>query len=314
MNKSIFFRMILLALTLTALLSNLAVPTSAQRFSEWSGPENLGSVINTASSDGCPFISKDNRELYFASNRTGGLGANDVYASVREDETSPWTAPVHLGINSSADDFCPTLAQDAHYLFFVSARAGGCGGNDIWVVRRKDKEDVLGWGEPENLGCQVNSAASDITPSIFEGEDGTVYLYFSSTRIGGQGGMDIYVSALQRDGTFGPATAVTELNTPYNDARPNIRYRDGLEIFFESDRPDTLGSTDIYSSTRESTSSTWLTPQNLGILVNSPSLEGRPSLSFDGNDLYFMSGRPGGFGSNDIYVTHRSRLRGKPIE
>jgi Tol biopolymer transport system component len=233
--------------------------------------------------------------------------------SQRESVDSPWQAPVHLNINSTADDFCPTLAPNSHYLFFVSARPGGCGGNDLWVVRRKDKEDILGWGEPENLGCDVNSVASDITPSIFEDEDGSVYLYFSSTRSGGLGGMDIYVSTLREDGTFGVPVNVTELNTAFTDQRPNIRYRDGLEIFFESDRPGALGSTDIYSSTRSSTSSAWEMPENLGPNVNSAALEGRPSLSFDGRDLYFMSNRTGAVGSNDIYVTHRIKVRGRTI-
>ena len=44
--------------------------------------------------------------------------------------------------------------------------------------------------------------------------------------------------------------------------------------------------------------------------VNSASVEGRPSLSFDGTSLYFMSNRLGGFGNLDVYVTTRSKLRG----
>jgi hypothetical protein len=49
---------------------------------------------------------------------------------------------------------------------------------------------------------------------------------------------------------------------------------------------------------------------NLGPGVNSISAETRPSLSFDGMTLYFGSSRIGGFGSSDIYVTTRERLRG----
>lgn len=314
MNSSIIRFTVGAAIAVFA-LSLAATPAQAQRYSDWTTPVNLGSAVNSTSSDGCPFIAKDNLNLFFASTRAGGLGANDLYASQRESEESPWGAPAHININSAADDFCPTLAPNAHYLFFVSARAGGCGGNDIYVVRRKSKEDPLGWSDPENLGCQFNSLQSDITPSIFEDEDsGTVYLYFSSNRPGGPGMMDIYVSILEPDGTFGTPTLVTGLNTASNDQRPNIRYRDGLEIFFESDRSGTLGSTDIYSSTRETIASAWSAPENLGVVVNSSSLEGRPSLSFDGTELYFMSGRPGGLGSNDLYVTRRSITRGPQID
>jgi hypothetical protein len=143
---------------------------------------------------------------------------------------------------------------------------------------------------------------------MFTDENGMTYLYFSSNRIGAQG-MDIYVSVLQPDGKFGVPVPVAELNTPFNDMRPNIRYRDGLEIFFESNRNDPTASNDLFGSVRENTSSAWSMPQSLGPLVNSPFLEGRPSLSFDGTELYFMSNRQGG--SPDIYVTRRNKLTGQ---
>lgn len=116
---------------------------------------------------------------------------------------------------------------------------------------------------------------------------------------------DIYVSTLQPNGQFGAPVLVAGLNTEFNDLRPNIRVRDGLEIFFESNRPGTLGLTDLYVSTRASTSSPWSTPINLGATVNSASGESRASLSFDGRELYFQSNRPGGQGGEDIYVSRR---------
>ena len=285
----------------------------AQRYSPWSAPENLGPGINTTFLDGCPFISKDDRSLFFATNRDYGIGQpTDLWVSLRESRDAAWGEPFSLGadINTAgAEEFCPTLTISGRYLYFVSNRPGGCGGNDIYVARRLDKDSFIHWGEPQNLGCQVNSAASDITPSLFEDDDGTVYLYFSSNRPGGVGMQDIYVSILGPDGVFGPAALVPGLNTASNDLRPNIRVRDGLEIFFESNRSGTLGSTDLYVSTRESTASPWTTPENLGAPVNSAFVEGRASLSFDGTELYFMSNRPGVFGDQqDIYVTRRTRL------
>ena len=62
---------------------------------------------------------------------------------------------------------------------------------------------------------------------------------------------------------------------------------------------------------RESTSDAWSSPTNLGPVVNSEAVEGRPSLSFDATTLYFMSSRPGGSGGIDLYVTTRSKLRGR---
>ena len=304
-----------LVLGLILALANVSI---AQRYSAWSAPVTLGSPVNTAGLDGCPFISKDNLDLIFATNRPTNSGPVDLWVSHRESVDSPWEDPVSLGsdINTAGfAEFCPTLTISGRYLYFVSDRPGGCGGSDIYVARRLSKDSFTDWGEPQNLGCQVNSPQNDITPSLFEDDDGTVYMYFSSNRPGGMGNMDVYVSTLQPDGVFGSAVGVGALNTTFNDMRPNIRVRDGLEIFFESNRTGSIaGSVDLYSSTRETTGSPWSVPVNLGSMVNSAGLESRPALSFDGTQLYFGSVRAGGLGDQDIYVITRSRLRGGPVQ
>jgi hypothetical protein len=295
-----------------------AVPTRAQRFSEWSAPENLGPVVNSERGDGGPFLSKDGLHLFFMSNRgtTFFNAPSDIYVSHRETRNSPWGEPVSLGpdINTPSDEAFPFLTISGRYLFFNSNRPGGCGNQDIYVARRLDKKSFTEWSEPENLGCQVNSTGVELSPSIFEDEDGTVYLFFSSgLRPGGMGFGDIYFTTLQPDGSWGPVSPVSEFNTPFNEIRPSIRQRDGLEIFFDSARPDSMAlSPDIYTSTRASTSSMWGAPENLGTIVNSDFIDGGAKLSFDGTELYFMSNRPGGSGSQDIYVTRRTRLTGEP--
>ncbi len=72
------------------------------------------------------------------------------------------------------------------------------------------------------------------------------------------------------------------------------------------------GSPDLYASERECTLCPWQAPVNLGPIVNSDFIEGGAKLSFDGRELYFMSNRPGGSGSQDIYVVRRERLTGRP--
>ena len=288
------------------------------RYDSWSPPVNLGAPVNTNNLDGCPFISRDGLALFFASNRhLFGAGPTDLYVSERADRDAPWGDPVSLGTDinmASGEELCPTLTISQRYLFLVSNRAGGCGGNDIYVARREDKKSFTSWGTPENVGCHVNSPQSDITPSLFEDEDGTTYLYFSSNRPGGVGLADIYISTLQPDGSFGSPVLAPGLNTTFIDQRPNLRVRDGLEIYFESNRPGALGgSLDLWVATRPDTASGWSTPEHLPDPVNSTAVDGRPSLSFDGTELYFMSNRsPGGLGEQDVYVATRSKLTGKP--
>ena len=151
---------------------------------------------------------------------------------------------------------------------------------------------------PVNLGCTVNSSADEASPSLVESE-----LYFSSTRAGGAGGSDIYVSAF--DGvSLGAPALVAALSTELNDNRPNLR-RDGLEIFVDSNRPGGVGGIDLWTSTRASLSDPWSAPTNLGAGVNSVANDLRASLSWDGTTLYFGSTRAGGEGSQDLYFITR---------
>jgi hypothetical protein len=78
-------------------------------------------------------------------------------------------------------------------------------------------------------------------------------------------GPDIYVSRV-RDGSFGPAEAVAELNSAASDAQPNVR-KDGREIAFASNRVAAAGQ-DLRVATRESVDDPWSAPVNLGAAVN----------------------------------------------
>jgi Tol biopolymer transport system component len=102
----------------------------------WSKPVNLGSTVNSSSSDLHPNISSDGLSLYFASNRTGGSGPDDIYVTTRASVPEPWGTPVNLGpqINTPAEDFCPSLSPDRSTLYFASSGHGGYGYYDMWQV------------------------------------------------------------------------------------------------------------------------------------------------------------------------------------
>ena len=111
-------------------------------------------------------------------------------------------------------------------------------------------------------------------------------------------------------GCFGPAVLVTELSSVSTENRPSIR-RDGLEIFFQSNRMGSIGLGDLWVATRESTLDAWSTPVNLGSIVNTTFIEQNAYLSSDNKTLFFSSDRPGGFGGLDLYMSTRTRLRGQ---
>ena len=298
-----------LALTVLLVLGLVAYNAAASKFSDWSAPVNLGPIVNSAFNDFAPAVSKNGLSLYFSSDRPGGLGPSDIWVSQRNSRDDPWGVPVNLGppVNTSFGERAPNFSRDGHWMFFVSDRPGGVGGDDLWVSWRTNIHDDLGWQPPINLGAGVNSATFDAGATFFENDEaGTPLLFFSSTRAGGPGGEDIYVSAQTADGSFGPATLVSELSSPQADRRPTIRF-DGLEIIFFSNRPGALGGADLWASTRETVFDSWSVPVNLGPVVNSTSNEGPSYLSSDGRSLILTSDRPGGFGALDLYVTTRQR-------
>lgn len=309
------FRSIVTALGAAVLLvgSSSEMLVGAQKYSAWSPPVNLGPVINSPFFDGNPAISKDGLTLYFTSNRPKGIGGNDIWVASRESLDSPWGLPANLSsINTVSNEIAPVLSRDEHYLFFVSNRPGGAGGPDIWVSFRQHVHEnfgEFGWGPAVNLGSPVNTAFSDSTPAYFENQElGLPQLFFSSSRTGGPGSLDIYVSELQADGRFGAATLIPELSSAQSDSQLSV-FRNGLQMFLTSDRIGTTGGNDLWMSVRQSVSDVWSAPVNLGPTVNTVSNDGSPAISSDGETLFFASDRLGGWGGPDIYMTTRTKGR-----
>src|SRR5688572_11274854 len=100
-----------------------AVLARAGELSGWSDVKRVDLTngthpdFNTSSTDGCPFISRDGKTFYMASNRdiTKGL---DIWVSTRASETDGWSLPANVEtVNTTADDFCPTISRDGHLLY-----------------------------------------------------------------------------------------------------------------------------------------------------------------------------------------------------
>lgn len=97
-------------------------------------PEALGSQINSAYNEYCPFIDTDENFLMFASDRPGWYNGNmDLYISFKDSENS-WGEAINMGsdINQSNAMF-PSVTLDGKYLFFVSGRTGDIGYNPYWI-------------------------------------------------------------------------------------------------------------------------------------------------------------------------------------
>ncbi len=301
----------------------------------WEAPENLGCVVNGPYFDAGPTYFEDEATgvttLYFTvrNNPPTSDQGFDIYASTRTGDEGAFGSPVLVPeLSSPYRDTRTAIRRDGLEMFLSSGRPGddvvgrSAGNEDLWVSMRATTGDA--WSPPLNLnlvnqqlgGPPVNGAAFDGAPAL--SFDGTT-LYFFSERPGGLGARDLYVTTRARLGSFGdvwadagdayndwsaPANLGPPVNTGALEQTPGVS-KDGLSLYFACACLDSLGSTDIYVSQRASVDDPWGPPQNLGSPVNTPFDDQAPTPTIDGHRLYLRSNRPGGFGNNDLYVSHR---------
>jgi len=173
----------------------------------------------------------------------------------------------------------------------------------------------------KNLGPEINSEYDDGMPAI--SADGKT-LIFTSRRPDTKGGAidpntgqyfdDIYISNWNdKTNTWDTATNnLGELNSTGHDAILGFS-PDGNTIFLYRNSPISkkdffvggIGGGDIYYSTKK-TDGKWGIPRPMPKPINSTYFEGSCSLSPDGNTLFFVSERKGGYGSADIWRSHRT--------
>jgi len=158
----------------------------------WETPENLGPSVNSAFDDAdCLPVGNQNAngEFWFTSlNRPAGKGGYDIYKSeIGADGSFGPAAPV-AELNTTGRDTRLTLTGNGLTIYFTSNRAGGLGGIDIWTASRKTRNSPF--CTPVNV-AGINSSADDRSPSI---TTNGMELYFTSTRAGGLGSDDAYVT------------------------------------------------------------------------------------------------------------------------
>src|SRR3989454_11778264 len=102
---------------------------------------------------------------------------------------------------------------------------------------------------------------------------------------------------------LGPA-----INSASDEQHPAIS-KDGLSLYFASDRAGGMGGLDIYVSQRSSVDDPWGPPANLGHNINSAGNDLAPTFSPDGHLLYFHSNGRGGCGGADLFVSRRHDKR-----
>lgn len=161
----------------------------------WEAPKNLGSEVNSSFNDGPAVYFEDDAgtaTLYFGSNRPGGIGGADIYASTLQPDGTFGPAVLVPELSSPRRDRVLGIRRDGLELFLASDRPGslGTGTFDVWVATRASTSDP--WSTPVNLGPIVNTADDDGGAAALS-FDGTA-LYITSNRPGGSGSHDVWVT------------------------------------------------------------------------------------------------------------------------
>lgn len=174
-----------------------------------------------------PCVSPDGKTLFFVSNRpynneAPNLKSMHIWLSTKTPEG--WSSPrVVENVNSQSRDGTPTVDRRGT-LYFFSDRKNGPNKDSIYkatLLKRKYASPVL-------LPIPINSEASDTSPFI--SPNGKVLLFYS-TRPGGLGGADIYVSTMKRGSWTEPVNLGPLVNSKGEEDNP-VMSPDGKQLFF----------------------------------------------------------------------------------
>ncbi len=156
----------------------------------WSAPLNLGPLVNSVAWDSQPTLSADGQELYFVSDRKGGMGGSDIWYS-RKDSTGRWIKAQNVGnvLNTKYDEISPFIHVNNRNLYFASNAHPGFGGLDIFVAEKVDKK----WTTPVNMGAPLNNYEDQY--SFFVTADGQ-RAFYSKDEIGKKNNTKLYTTPL----------------------------------------------------------------------------------------------------------------------
>jgi WD40 repeat protein len=236
------------------------------------------------------------------------------------DLAQNWCAPVNLGpvVNTSFQENYPQVAPNGLALYFESNRPGGFGGFDLYVSHRPTPSDP--WGPGQNLGPIINSSGDERTPHWTP--DGTT-MYFSSTRAGGSGKLDFYVTSREDpsdDFGWGPLENIGEpINTVLDDVGGEFDLNAGWQIkwfYFTRESlvptpgPPVQFNYDIMISKVQAHGHTERFKDPEFASFNDPLYrDTQPAIRADGLELVFSSTRPPSPNSNpDIFAVTRASL------
>lgn len=257
---------------------------------------HFNSIINTKYTEYNPVVSADESVMAYTALRpnTGKTRSGDKFIEeiyITFNNSGAWSEPKVVSIAHDYNVGTAGISADGQKMLIFMGGATDPG--SLFQITKAGEA----WSKPSLIAPSINTpkfleSTASITP------DGKT-IYFASDRISGQGGLDIYKTTLQANGTWSPPVNLgIEVNTKANEDAPFI-HPDQKTLFFTSDGHNTMGGRDIFVTRLNNNK--WTSPENMGYPVNTTVNDNYFTLIADGTRAYFSSDRKGGMGGQDIY-------------
>jgi peptidoglycan-associated lipoprotein len=198
--------------------------------------EKLESVSETNANEGTFCYDPQTNQLYCTRCDVNNIDCYIVKIDVKNGKYKE-NGKLKLG-NQTYGVGHPYITEDGERIYFTSVIDGGYGGADLWYV---DKDENGKYGDPVNLGENINTAGDEVFPSFIDG-----VLYFASDGHPGLGGLDLFVSYIEENGEFSkPFNMRAPFNSSWDDFNLVHRTKANMGLFV-SNRNNTKSSDDIY--------------------------------------------------------------------
>lgn len=263
--------------------------------------ENLGDYVNTKYPEYSSAFAHDYSYMIYTSRRPRNtkrqVGLNhvedineEVYEATKMGDDWMKTKLFARPIPVWTHDASISITEDGNTLIYYEDKNYG----DIFVSHNVDGK----WSKKESIGEKINTKFNE--PSIFISPDGEM-MYYVSDKPGGSGMKDLYVSRKGPDGEWEEGSSMgSTINTEYDEDAPFLT-PDGKRLFFSSRGHTAIGGYDVFYSDQQPDGS-WSKPKNMGFPYCSTGEDIYfVPLDNKGENFFFSSDRPGGFGHMDIY-------------
>ena len=255
-------------------------------------PQQMGDSINSTDLEYFPSLTIDGSKMIFTRRINND---EDFYESDLINGHWSKAKPLSGKVNTNLNEGAQNISQDGQLLVFTGCNyPEGLGSCDLYFSIRTNN----GWSEPQNLGPVVNTDLWESSPSLSPDKKD---LYFASSRAGGFGGKDIWVTHRLASGKWSyPENLGEAVNTSGDESCP-FMHADNETLYFNSNGHLGYGMTDLFFSKKIDDSS-WTVAENLGYPINTIDDEGSLIVAADGKTAYYASDKSDSKGGLDIYT------------